>query len=866
METDARLDELFRLNPLQKVGLERLSLKTVSDLMLYLPSRYEAQGERKKVSELTVGDNAVIYGKVLSTKVTKAFRKKIPFSEAIIEDETGKIKALWFHQAYMAKKLVEGASVELRGKVTERPGRTGKGELYLANPEVAGAAGWQAAKESLFYQADEELTKAHNLIPVYPETRGLSSGWFYYHIKQLLDQGYAEHLAEPLPTEILTKYHLPEITKAVFWIHNPKKIENTIAARKRFAFEEVLLIQLNRLKQKESYQANPAYRLKVDKLAVREFLSRFPFEPTLAQMKAINQILDDFSRDKPMVRLLEGDVGSGKTAVAATTAYAIVSAGLEVAYMAPTEILAKQHFESFIKYFEHLGVQVGLLTSSECRKFPSKINPREHTKISKSQLLKWVANGDIPIVIGTHALIQKQVKFKKLAYTIIDEQHRFGVMQRARLVNRTYTEQRRTNAENERGNKLLYEDLTYRIREALFNIKKALGSGHKEIVYQKALEEEFSRLKIKFDKEKSIPIHYNTKKVGTYRPDFVIEDKIIVELKALPFIGSQEKSQLWNYLKGSKYNLALLVNFGYKELQIERIIYEEARDSAFVPHSSASVPHLLSMTATPIPRTLALTVYGDLDLTVLDEMPAGRKPIITKIITPDKRADCYEFMREQIEKGRQVYVICPRIDEPDPNKELALQTKSVKAEAGRLAKEIFPDLEIGLLHSKLRPAEKEETMDEFAAGNIDILVATSVVEVGVNVPNATIILIEGAERFGLAQLHQLRGRVLRSTHQAYCFLFSETKSQKSLERLKALITAKSGFELAELDLGLRGAGTITGEKQWGLSDLGMEAIKNVKMVEAARAEARELLTEDPELNHHPLLKEKVKPTQIRHFE
>ncbi|MBX4216194.1 DNA helicase RecG, partial [Candidatus Parcubacteria bacterium] len=328
--------------------------------------------------------------------------------------------------------------------------------------------------------------------------------------------------------------------------------------------------------------------------------------------------------------------------------------------------------------------------------------------ISKTQLLKWVQNGEIPILIGTHALIQKSVQWKNLALAIIDEQHRFGTKQRGALA-----------------------------------VKREKGKP---------------------------------------------------------------------------------------------------------------APHLLSMTATPIPRTLALTIYGSLDLTLLDEMPPGRKHIKTEIVLPGKRAHVYEKMREELGTGRQAYVICPRIDEPDPTKELALMAKSAKAEAVRLDKEVFPEYRIAVLHGKMSDSEKEETMEAFVRHEIDILVSTSLVEVGVNVPNATVILIEGAERFGLAQLHQLRGRVLRSTHQSYCFLFSETKSKKSLERLKAIEKAKTGFELAELDLALRGAGELGGEKQWGLSDLAMEAMKNLKMVEAARTEAAELVKTDPELSKFLKLK------------
>jgi ATP-dependent DNA helicase RecG len=352
----------------------------------------------------------------------------------------------------------------------------------------------------------------------------------------------------------------------------------------------------------------------------------------------------------------------------------------------------------------------------------------------------------------------------------------------------------------------------------------------------------------------------------------VIDNKIILELKALPFLGTTEKKQTWNYLKGSDYKLALLANFSPTKVEIERIVYDSARvPSASHPQesasSSASVPHLLSMTATPIPRTLALTIYGDLDLSLLDELPAGRKPIKTEIVPPTKRQEAYELIRKEVAAGRQAYVICPRIDEPDPTKELALQAKSARSEAIRLQEKVFPEFEIGLLHSKLKPKEKEEVLADFGAGRIDILVSTSVVEVGVNFPNATVIAIEGAERFGLAQLHQLRGRVLRSSHQAYCFIFSESKSQISLERLKALVKAKSGFELAELDLSLRGAGSLAAGKQWGLSDLGMEALKNLKMVELARTEAQKLIATDPQLKKYPLIVKRLESQKKPiHFE
>ena len=716
MDANTPLVKIFRLNPIHQAGLARLKIATAGDLLLYFPNRYEEPGARRNIADLALGENAIIYGKVTGIKIKKTFRTKIPMSEATIEDQSGKIKAVWYHQAYMAKKSPEGAWAEFRGKVTDRDG-----ELYLANPEVRTGGKWIGEHNTIF--ADEESGKlghSPSLIPVYPETRGLSSGWFYYHIERVLRQIDLSKLVDPIPAEILTKYHLPSLATALVFLHLPQKSADAEVARKRFAFQEVLMIQLARLRQKKNYQAHNSFKFSAPAEDIKDFLKRFPFEPTSAQHKAIGEILTDLNGHKPMLRLLEGDVGSGKTLVAAVTAFAAVKSGLEVAYMAPTEILARQHFESFISYFKHIpNIQVGLITGTECRKFPSKIDPQGHTHISRTTLLKWVANGEIPILIGTHALIQKSVKFKNLAYAIIDEQHRFGVIQRGKLVRK----------------------------------------------------------------------------------------------------------------------------------------------------DSDRVPHLLSMTATPIPRTLALTIYGDLDLSLLDAMPAGRKPIITEIVAPDRRDATYEKIRKELQAGRQAYIICPRIDEPDPDKELALQAKSAKSEQVRLGKKVFPEYVVGLVHSKMKPKDKEEVMAEFTRGEINILVATSVVEVGVNVPNATVIVIEGSERFGLAQLHQLRGRVLRSSTQAYCYLFSETKNAKSMERLKALKTAKNGFELAEMDLALRGSGTLTNGKQWGITDIGMEAIKNLKMVEAARTEAQNLLEKDFELKKYPLLREKVeKPSADIHFE
>ncbi len=720
MKPEDLLEKHFRLAPSQKAALAKLKIKTVSDLLYHFPARYGNTSEMKSISSLVAGENAVIFGKIAGLKASKGFHTKMTMAKATIEDETGKIQAVWFNQPYIAKMVAEDSFVRVEGKVSARRKTN---ELYFSNPKIEPVGKLPIGVGENLFGAEGE---SHSLYPVYPESRGITSNWIYHAIQKIFKGGILESLIDPIPEEILKKYNLPSLQTAIVWMHAPKEQNHAEAARKRFAFEEVFFIQLNNERERIEYQKKDSFIIDRDPKEIESFVKRFPFEQTSAQKKAISHILDDFKSGHPMSRLLEGDVGSGKTAVAATTIYTAVTTrprgqnfgALQVAYMAPTEILAKQHFESFIQYFKHLPINIALITGTGCKKFPSKTNPGGSTDISRTQLLKWVANGEIPILIGTHALIQKSVKFKNLAYIIIDEQHRFGVAQRMKL----------------------------------------------------------------------------------RRKDDIL-------------------------------------------------------------------PHLLSMTATPIPRTLALTIFGDLDLTLLDEMPAGRKPIITEIVLPTEREKTYEKIRQELKAGRQVYIICPRIDEPDPDKEMAIQAKSVKEEARRLKEKIFPEYEIEILHSKMKPTEKDEIMAQFYAHNIHILVATSVVEVGVNVPNATVIVIEGAERFGLAQLHQLRGRVIRSNHQAYCYIFAESNGQKTIDRLKAFKTAKNGFELAEEDLKLRGAGDLAGRKQWGVTDLAMEAIKNIKMVEAARLEAKAIVAKDAELKNSPLLKSRVESEKQKiHFE
>jgi len=724
MQVETPLEKFFRLSPFQKKALTHLGVKTVENLLRYFPVRYEAPNKIKAIENLVAGEEAVVFGKIRHAEARKTWKTRVAVGEAEIEDTTGKVKAIWFSQPYIAKMFGEGTEVRIEGRVSES--KNSKGVPSFVNPKIEKMdKSFVGAGGSLFGPEDD-----HSMAPTYPETRGVSSNWLYHAVQKVFKSGVLENMEDPIPEEILKKYHLPSLRTALIWIHAPRKKEDAEAARKRFAFEEIFLIQLDRQKERYLGLKEKTFKISKTKKEMSEFTETFPFPLTNAQQKSLEAVLTDFKSGHPMSRLLEGDVGSGKTAVAASAGFAVVTTtppkrefgNLQVAYMAPTEILAEQHFESFIEYFAKYKIQVGLITGSGAKKFPSKTlrlrsGQATWTKISKPQLLKWVANGEIPILIGTHALIQKTVKFKNLGLIIIDEQHRFGVKQR-------------------------------------MNLRR-------------------------------------------------------------------------------KHDI---------------------------------VPHLLSMTATPIPRTLALTIFGDLDLSLLDELPPGRKPVETKIVLPGGREEVYKKVREELKAGRQAYVICPRVNDPDPENENAINAKSVKSEVERLKEKIFPDLKIAGITGKMTPKEKEETMKSFKEARINILVATSVVEVGVNVPNATVIIIENAERFGLAQLHQLRGRILRSSHKPYCFVFAESKSAKTIARLKSFTTAKNGFELAEADLQQRGSGDLAGVKQWGISDLAMEALKNIKMVEAARLEARLLIEKDFELKKYPSLARYISQKTAVHME
>ncbi len=711
---------LIRLKEPIALGLKRLGISTIKDLLYHFPTRYADASSFASIAHLCEGQDATIRGKLTKLTAKKGWKSKLPMTEAVVEDVSGTMRVIWFNQPYLAKMLHVGEVVELTGRVSMYQDKPA-----LTNPVLREEKVLPIDSHDSLFGSDT----GGPLTPIYPETKGVSSDWFRHAIARALVA--LSDIPDHLPESISKAYSLPSLKTALIWIHTPKRPDDALKARKRFAFDEIILINLARQQERALLKDSRAYTIDTGTVAVSSFITKLGFPLTGAQDRAIKHILRDLEQPHPMSRLLEGDVGSGKTAVAAVATYATVmnrpsKAGikesfgnLQVAYMAPTEILATQHFESFVELFRGTGIQIALLTGSGARKFPTKVasSPTPWTDISKPQLKKWIKNGEIPIVIGTHSLIQKSLEFKHLALAIIDEQHRFGLNQRKGLAKK-----------------------------------------------------------------------------------------------------------------------------------------------------DAHFPHLLSMTATPIPRTLALTIYGDLDLSVLDEMPVGRKQPETVIVTPDKRAATYEAIGAQLRAGRQLYVICPRIDEADPTNTASIQARSVVAEAARLKKDVFPSYRIGVLHSKLSKKDKESVMQAFARHQIDILVATSVVEVGVNVPNATLMIIEGAERFGLSQLHQLRGRVMRSTHQPYCYLFAEAKSERTRERLALFTKATNGFELAEYDLQLRGTGELTGTAQWGISDIGMEALRNRKLVEAARQSAIDLIRTDPLLQAYPFLARAVAALKDTHFE
>ncbi len=694
------IEKISKIGPQYQKRLKRLGIETVEQLIFHFPHRYQDFSKITPVKEVEIEKTVCLKGEIKDIRIVRLFKKRMQIIDAKLKDSSGEISVVWFNQPYLASTFKKGDFVFLAGKIVSK-----KGKKYLSSPSY----------EKIINEENPDLTHTGRIIPIYPETEGMSSRWLRFIVKPLLGK-IKNEIKESLPQkEVLEKNNLLNIKEAIWQIHFPDSLARAEEAKKRFVFEELFNLSLIILSEKMKLNKERAINIEMNVGLIKSFVEKLPFSLTADQKKAAWQILKDLEKTSPMNRLLNGDVGSGKTIVALLAILNTAEKNLQTAFMAPTEILAKQHFETVKKFLKNNKdrsmpkIKVGLITAKE--------NFIDGKKITRKEILEKIKTGKCQVIIGTHALIQEKVEFKKLALIIIDEQHRFGIDQRARLCRKQ------------------------------------------------------------------------------------------------------------NFL-----------------------------------------PHLLSMSATPIPRTLTLTLYGDLDLSIIKEMPEGRKKVITEIIKPEKRKQAYGFVRKEIKAGRQAFVICPRIEpsnSTDEKKQQELswfEVKAVKQEYEKLSKDIFPDLKIAMLHGKMKTDEKEKTLKGFRDKKIDIIVATSVIEVGIDFPNATIMIIEGAEKFGLAQLHQFRGRVGRGKDQSYCFLFSELGNNP---RLKAMKSFEDGFKLAEKDLALRGPGDLTGQRQWGLPDFVMASLKNIELIEKTRQAAKEILTKDPELKKYPLLKNRLKKFQRR---
>ncbi|HYU64944.1 MAG TPA: ATP-dependent DNA helicase RecG, partial [Candidatus Paceibacterota bacterium] len=692
---------------------QKLGIRTVRDLLWHIPVRYDDYSEISLINEVEPGKKVNIQGQIVKMSSRRIFPRHLTIVNAVIKDSTGAIRAVWFNQPYIANTLIEGTRVSLAGKI-----QIDKKGLYLSSPI------YEKISEDPSIAPVKSLTHTARLVPIYSETDGISSKYLRFLIQPLLQQIEIE---DPLPPSILQQLKLPLLGKSIRGIHFPQTVMEAEHSKERLAFNDLLFFQLKALLERRKYNQLKSVPILFDKEFIQDIIAHLPFKLTRDQKIAAWEILQDLEKSYPMNRLLEGDVGSGKTAVALIAAIQVARHKAQSVLLAPTEVLANQHFKTISQLIPKGAASLGLITSSG-----ASVNGQS---VSKQQLKKMVRSGEIDICIGTHAVIQRDVNFNNLALVIIDEQHRFGIKQRSSLI-------------------------------------------------------------------------------------------------------KTERST-----------------------------------------SKQTIPHLLSMTATPIPRTLALTIFGDLDISILKEKPKDRQPIITRIISSRERSQAHKFIREQISSGRQVFVICPRIDVAEAalgivlnqSKQSSLEqlwseVKAVEAEFKRLSEEIFPDLKIAKLHGKMKAREKQQVMDNFKKGQYDILVATSVIEVGIDIPNATLMVIEGAERFGLAQLHQFRGRVGRAAHQSYCFLFP-TGDKSYHQRLKAFVESDDGFALAEKDMALRGPGEFFGLKQSGVPDLTMTALTNMELIKKARMYARFLLKEDSSLQKYPVLKQQLETFQrLHHFE
>lgn len=646
---------------LKKVGIE-----TIEDVLYFVPREYEDRTQIPPIGKLQVGDNVVVKGVVASVH-NQVTRSRYSVLKVLIEDKSGYIEAVWFNQPYLAGLFRRGMKLIVSGRV-----------------EISEYSGTMQ-----FIVREFEVDVGENLkfVPRYPLTKGL----YPKKIREIVKTALKEHLKEVvdlLPEEIRTEYGLLAIQKALKKLHFPNNLKELEPAHRRLAFDDFFVFQLGLLLRRRKVKKSKGIAFDLDQVKLNAFIDQLPFALTKAQQRVLDEILADMKAKQPMNRLIQGDVGSGKTIVATIAALGAIQNGYQVAIMAPTEILAQQHYEKIVKFLSCCDVKVKLLTGTTQRK----------EKIQET--------GNWQLVIGTHALIEEKIQFEKLGLVIIDEQHRFGVLQRAKL------------------------------------------------------------------KQKGLS------------------------------------------------------------------------------------PDIIFMTATPIPRSLAFTLYGDLDRSIIDEMPPGRTPIKTNYVPKSKRKSSYGFMRKEIEQGRQIFVVCPLVEESEK-----LDLKAAMEEAERLQEDVFPDYKVGLLHGRLKGEEKDQIMKKFRDGKLQILVSTTVIEVGIDIPSASVMVVEHAERFGLSQLHQLRGRIGRGTDQSYCFLFGNPKTPDAKERIKAMVESTDGFHIAEVDLRLRGPGDFLGVRQSGLPEFRVaDIIKDEDILREARQAAADLLKADPTLKQeeHQILKEAVK--------
>ena len=668
------------------VKFNKLGVNTVRDLLYFFPHRHLDYSQRKYISQLNEGEEETIIANVWQAQEVRLGGRRS--TEAIVGDETGNVRVVWFNNPYLAKKLATNTRVVISGRVG-----LFKGRHVFQSPE------WELI-------GDEDLIHTGRLVPLYSLTQGLHPRQVRKLMKGVIAH-WAWQVTDFLPGEVKERRNFLELPRAISQAHYPDAEALKAQARVRLAFDELFLLQLGVLSKKHDWQeSQPGNPLGIKKAVLDTFLGSLPFELTLAQQRVLGELLADLQKSQPMSRLLQGEVGSGKTVVAMASLLMATANGYQGAFMAPTEILAEQHFTTVCQLLSRVGRQQkeedylytysGLLSRPlTVALFIGDINLKR-----KQKLKQRILDGDIDFVIGTHALIQKGVQFRRLGLAVIDEQHRFGVAQRSAL------------------------------RQKGFN------------------------------------------------------------------------------------------------------------------------PHVLVMTATPIPRTLALTLYGDLDLSVIDELPPGRQVVKTKWLKPGQRNSGYAFLRRQVAEGRQAFIICPLVEESE-----VIQARAATIEYERLSQEVFSDLRLGLLHGRMTAAQKDKVMRRFRSGELDILVSTPVVEVGIDVPNATVMLVESADRFGLSQLHQFRGRVGRGQEQSYCMLLAQNPSEVARARLDIIEKFHDGFQLAEEDLRLRGPGEFFGTRQSGLPDLKMAKLSDVALLELARSEAIRLFEIDPRLEkpEHELL-------------